>query len=140
MNVAQIQQGLGPVARALIGGSVAAVTPPAATGQGKRAWVVALDTPGGVLPILVSVDHKIYARVAERACRGDFWVVEADLALARGRPEIRARHLLSSRDTFLPRVAPAAAAREQPVIPPPEIPEHAPGCPACRAGQGALAF
>ncbi len=147
MNVAQIQQGLGPVARAIIGGSVAAVTPPASLGQGKRYWTVVLDTPGGALAILVPADHKIYARVAERARRGDFWVVESDLVAVRGRAELRARHLLSSRDTFLPRIAPA---NKQPVIPPPpDIPEpaevghecaHARDCPACRAGQVALAF
>ncbi len=152
MNIAQIQQGLGPVARAIIGGSVAAVTAPLA---GKGHWTVALDTPGGVLPILVPAGHKIYARVAERAHRGDFWVVEADLALARGRPEIRVRHLLSSRDTFLPRITPANGQPvEQSVMPPsPEIPEaaeaghdwshgpaHGADCPACQAGQIALSF
>lgn len=143
MNVARIQQGLGPVARAIIGGSVAAVTAPVA---GKGYWTVALETPGGALPILVPVDHKIYARVAARARRGDFWVVEADLALARGRPELRARHLLSSRDTFLPRVTPAAEQSVwQPPLASPEIHEpeqagHESSCPACRAGQITLAF
>ena len=114
-SVAQIQKGLGPVARAIVGGNVSAVTPPAGAraraGQKSRYWTVALEAPGGILAVLVPDDHKIYARVASRARRGDFSVIEAGLALARGRIEIRARHVLSSRDTYLPRAASAACYR-----------------------------
>lgn len=105
--------GLGPVARALVAGAVVVVTPPRrrgrcvtalpqATRPAMPAWVVTLSTPDGELPVLVPVDHKIYARVARRARRGDFWVVEADLVMARGDVGIRVRHLISSRDNFLP--------------------------------------
>ncbi len=41
-------------------------------------------------------------RVARRARRGDFWVVEADLVAVRGDVEIRARHLISNRDNCMP--------------------------------------
>ncbi|WP_297389183.1 hypothetical protein [Acidiferrobacter sp.] len=91
--------GLGPVARALVAGAVVVVTPPRRRG---RCVGVTLATPDGELPILVPAVHKIYTRIAERARRGDFWVVEADLVAVRGGFEIRVRHLISSRDTGLP--------------------------------------
>lgn len=99
----QIQKGLGPVARALVAGTVTAITPPASRGRGKRFWTVALDTPEGALAVLVPTDHKIYSRVASRAWPGHFWIVEAGLSAFHDHVEIHARHVLSDKDTFQPR-------------------------------------
>ena len=114
MEKAQMPQhspalGLSPVARALIAGTVTAVLPPPRRSRVPRCVTVTLSTDAGELAVLVPASHKIYARVASRARRGDFWVVEADLVWSRGHTRIRARHVLSSRDTYLPRAAPAAA-------------------------------
>ena len=111
---------LGPVARALIAGTVTAVTLPSMRGgampprrpRGPRFVTVTLSTDGGELAVRVLAGHKIYARVASRARRGDFWVVGADLVMGRGGMEIRARHLLSSRDNFLPQAGKEAENRQ----------------------------
>lgn len=100
--------GLGPVARALVAGTVTTVLLPPRRRRGPRFVTVTIATHNGELAVRVPADHKIYARVAARARRGDFWVVEADLVMGRGDIEIRARHLVSSRDTFLPSTVTAA--------------------------------
>ena len=97
--------GLSPVARALIAGTVIAVLPPPRRGRRPQFVTVTLSTDAGELAVLVSASHKIYARVASRARRGDFWVVEADLVIMCGNVALRARHLISNRDNYMPSVA-----------------------------------
>jgi hypothetical protein len=75
---------------------------------------VTLDTHEGALAVLVPTDHKIYARVASRVRAGHFWVVEADLTAFYGHVEIHARHVLSDKDTFQPRVTDPGEAAESP--------------------------
>lgn len=52
-------QGLSPVARAIVAGTVTAITPPASRGRGKRFWTVTLDTHEGALAVLVPTERSI---------------------------------------------------------------------------------
>lgn len=113
MNAAQIhvQQGLGPIARALVAGSVIAVT------KTRVGWTIVIEArQGGAITLIVSREREAAARVCAQARPGEFVIAEAHLVPKGGGCAIEVAHLMSDRETYLPRVRreDAVSRKEQP--------------------------